>query len=289
MPQCVGLSCRFSGRAGRVEEVRVFSGTAGTCRATVRDPGALRGRLGAGVVAYVPRYGAYVTLSRAPRETALFPVHCCHSSLPGRYASAAYTPVCGGTTDNMPRIRAGGFLECCDMLRGRPRRSSSVRCFGMVRNASLRGDPPAVSHCPAMARHDIPGVRRYAPLCAGSGFPVWLVMVRFAGGRGCVASRHLLLPVEEPGLIWRVFSRGSRSGNTGPSHNVALCRAMARAGGSLGCSAMFRLTGSGGPGRISSGTAAGSAALASHCFASGGIFFREPGRLPGAGARIRAG
>ena len=37
-----------------------FSGTAGTCRATVRDPGALRGRLGAGVVAYVPRYGAYV-------------------------------------------------------------------------------------------------------------------------------------------------------------------------------------------------------------------------------------
>ena len=46
---------------------------------------------------------------------------------------------------------------------------------------------------------------------------------------------------------------------------------------------------SGGPGRLSSGTAAGSAALASHCFASGGIFFREPGRLPGAGARIRAG
>jgi hypothetical protein len=82
---------------------------------------------------------------------------------------------------------------------------------------------------------------------------------------------------------------GSRSENTGPSHNVALCRAMARAGGSLGCSAMFRLTGSGGPGRISSGTAAGSAALPSHCFASGGIFFREPGRLPGAGARIRAG
>lgn len=29
---------------------------------------------------------------------------------------------------------------------------------------------------------------------------------------------------------------------------------------------------SGGPGRISSGTAAGSAALPSHCFASGGIF-----------------
>jgi len=120
MPQCVGLSCRFSGRAGRVEEVRVFSGTAGTCRATVRDPGALRGRLGAGVVAYVPRYGAYVTLSRAPRETALYPVHCSHSSLPGRYASAAYTPVCGGTTGNMPRIPAGGVL-----------RYASV-CVGMV-------------------------------------------------------------------------------------------------------------------------------------------------------------
>ena len=96
-----------------------FSGTAGTCRATVRDPGALRGRLGAGVVAYVPRYGAYVTLSRAPRETALFPVHCRHSSLPGRYASAAYTPVCGGTTGNMPRIPGG---------RG---------CFGMRRYASV--------------------------------------------------------------------------------------------------------------------------------------------------------
>jgi len=60
----------------RLEGVRVFPGTAGTCRATVRNPGALRGRLGAGVVAYVPRYGAYVTLSRAPRETALYPVHC---------------------------------------------------------------------------------------------------------------------------------------------------------------------------------------------------------------------
>jgi len=98
----------------------VLPGTAGTCRATVRNPGALCGRLGAGVVAYVPRYGAYVTLSRAPRETALYPVHCCHSSLPGRYASAAYTPVCGGTTGNMPRIPAGGVL-----------RYASV-CVGMV-------------------------------------------------------------------------------------------------------------------------------------------------------------
>ena len=88
-------------RAGRLEGVRVFSGTAGTCRVRVRNPGALCGRLGAGVVAYVPLIRAYVTLSRAPRETALYPVHCFHSSLPGRYASAAYTPVCGGTTGNM--------------------------------------------------------------------------------------------------------------------------------------------------------------------------------------------
>jgi len=46
----------------------------------------------------------------------MFPVHCCHSSLPGRYASAAYTPVCGGTTDNMPRIPGGGSWNvaiCC--------------------------------------------------------------------------------------------------------------------------------------------------------------------------------
>jgi len=57
--------------------------------------------------------------SRAPRESALFQVHCCHSSLPGRYASAAYTPVCGGTTGNMPRIPGG---------RG---------CFGMRRYASV--------------------------------------------------------------------------------------------------------------------------------------------------------
>ena len=70
---------------------------------------------------------------------------------------------------------------------------------------------------------------------------------------------------------------------------VALCRALSRAGGSLGCSAMFRLTGSRGPGRLSSGTAAGSAVSSSHCLRSEGIFSREPGRVPGAGAGIRAG
>ncbi len=114
----------------------VLPGTAGTCRVRVRNPGALRGRLGGGVVAIMPRYGTYVTLSRAPRETAVFPVHCSHSSLPGRYTSAAYTPVCGGTTGNMPRIPGGGVPGMLRYVAGRPRRSSSVRCFGMVRNGS---------------------------------------------------------------------------------------------------------------------------------------------------------
>jgi len=174
MPQCVGLSCRFSGRrAGCMPDLRsppgasylvpsarvhesaaapfplgrkhrgptgwggsgFFPGRAAHSRGTVQNPGALRGRLGAGVVAYVPLIRALVTLSRAPRETALFQVHCCHSSLPGRYASAAYTPVCGGTTGNMPRIPAG-VPGCCGYVAGRPRRSSSVRCFGMVRTGS---------------------------------------------------------------------------------------------------------------------------------------------------------
>ena len=85
---------------------------------------------------------------------------------------------------------------------------------------------------------------------------------------------------------------------------VSLCSGPCFALGRLHCPAAAGLRGcamwryvapcrgpeiSGGPGRISSGTAAGSAALSSHCFALGGIFFREPGRLPGAGARIRAG
>jgi hypothetical protein len=191
-------------RAGRVEGC-VFSGTAGTCRVRVRNPGALRGRLGAGVVAYVPLIRALVTLSRAPRETALYPVHCSPSSLPGRYASAAYPPAGGGTTGNMARIPGGRVPGMLRYVAGRPRRSSSVRCFGMVRHASLRGDTP---YWLAMARYDTPGVRRYASVCVGSGCPVWLVMVRFAGVRECAASRHLLWSVEEPGLIWRVFSRG---------------------------------------------------------------------------------
>jgi len=119
----------------------VLPGTAGTCRATVRNPGALCGRLGAGVVAYVPRYGAYVTLSRAPRETALFPVHCSHSSLPGRYASAAYTPVCGGTTGNMPRIPGGGVPGMLRYVAGRPRRTRLSPPLPAVPDRLLEGLP----------------------------------------------------------------------------------------------------------------------------------------------------
>ena len=143
----------------------------------------------------MPRYGAYVTLSRAPRETALFPVHCSHSSLPGRYASAAYTPVCGGTTGNMPRIPGGGSWNvaiCCGpasslfvgsvfrygshwfaVLRfgvtRRPSRIVALCRAAMRRYAPVRGDPP---HWLAMARYDTPGVRRFtspSPVGGGTG------------------------------------------------------------------------------------------------------------------------
>ena len=126
----------------------------------------------------------------------------------------------------MPRILGGGFLECCDMLRAglvALRRFGVSVWFALVRHASLRGDTP---YWLTMARYDIPGVRRYASVYVGSGSPVWLVMVRFAGGRGCVASRPLPLPVEEPGLIWRVFSRGVP---VGEYRTVSvLCLAMSR-------------------------------------------------------------
>ena len=145
MPQCVGLSCRFSGRAGRLEGVRVFSGTAGTCRVRVRNPGRGCGRLGGGVVAIMPRYGAYVTLSRAPRETAVFPVHCLHRITSGRYASAAYHPAGGGTTDNMARIPGGGFPGMLRYVAVRPRRYSSVR-YGSLWFAMLRFGVVAMRH-----------------------------------------------------------------------------------------------------------------------------------------------
>ena len=142
-------------RAGRLEGVRVFSGTAGTCRVRVRNPGALRGRLGAGVVAYVPLIRAYVTLSQVPREGALFPPHCSRRITPGRYASAAYPPAGGGTTGNMARIPGGRVPGMLRYVAGRPRRSSSVRCFGMVRYGSVRRGP---------------GVRRFAsPSLVGGG------------------------------------------------------------------------------------------------------------------------
>ena len=130
-------------------------------------PGALRGRLGAGVVAYVPLIRALVTLSRAPRETALFPVHCSHSSLPGRYASAAYSPACGGTTGNVARIPGGGSWNvaiCCG-----PASSlfvGSVFRYGSQWFASGATCRPSriVPRWHGMARYDPPGVRRYAPV-----------------------------------------------------------------------------------------------------------------------------
>lgn len=156
-------------------------------------------------------------------------------------------------------FRAGGFLECCAMLRAglvAIRRFGVSVWFAMVRHASLRGDTP---YWLTMARYDTPGVRRYASVYVGSGSPVWLVMVRFAGGRG-VRRFASPSPMARPGRVARYGAP------------VALCRALSRAGGSLGCSAMFRLTGSRGPGRLSSGTAAGSAALTSHCFHQAGFF-----------------
>jgi len=149
-------------------------------------------------------------------------------------------------------FRAGGFLECCDMLRAglvALRRFGVSVWFAMVRRASLRGDTP---YWLTMARYDTPGVRRYASVCVGSGCPVWLVMVRFAGGRGCVASRHLLRSVEEPGLIWRVFSRASRSENTGPSRflfrYVPRCRAACQGDPGV-CGSFFQSVGLH-PGRV---------------------------------------
>ena len=69
-PGCMSRAAApYPFRGGNIEGrpagggVRFFSRTGGTHWGTVQNPGALRGRLGAGVVAYVPRYGAYVTLS----------------------------------------------------------------------------------------------------------------------------------------------------------------------------------------------------------------------------------
>jgi len=122
-------------RAGRPEGVRVFSGTAGTCRVRVRNPGALRGRLGGGVVAYVPRYGAYVTLSQVPREGALFPPHCSRRITPGRYASAAYHPAGGGTGPDMARILPGSRSE----------NTGPSRYVALCR-AACQGDPGGAGH-----------------------------------------------------------------------------------------------------------------------------------------------
>ena len=117
----------------------------------------------------------------------MFPVHCCHSSL---FVGSVFSQW-------FAMFRFRGDLPAVSHCRAMSRRYAPL-CAGS-------GVPP---HCPAMARYDIPGVRRYAPVYVGSGSPVWLVMVRFAGGRGCVASRRLLRSVEKLRVIWRIFSRG---------------------------------------------------------------------------------
>ena len=132
-------------RAGRLEGVRVFSGTAGTCRATVRNPGALRGRLGAGVVAYVPRYGAYVTLS-GPHGKRL----CFRCIVPTRRFP-------GG-------MRRPHILRSVEELRvmWRVFRAGGASvCFGMRRY----GSPVRCGFWHGMSRYGAPEVVRYVSLC----------------------------------------------------------------------------------------------------------------------------
>ncbi len=148
-------------KTGRPEEVRVFPRTGGTHQATVRNPGALRGRLGAGVVATMPRYGAYVPLSRAPRETALYPVYCSRcivptASLPGGIRRPHIL-----RSVEEPWVICRVFSRCRDPLECRAMSRLGVsEWFAMFR---FRGDPP---ECAAMRRFGASG------------------MVRFAGGRG---------------------------------------------------------------------------------------------------------
>ncbi len=198
------------------------------------------------MIAYVPRYGALVTLSRAPRETAVFPVHCSHSSLPGRYASAAYHPAGGGTTGNMPRIPGGGSWNvaiCCGpasslfvgsvfrygshwfaMLRfgvtRRPSRIVALCRAAMRRYAPVRGDPP---HWLAMARYDTPGVRRFtspSPVGGGTGPDMARILPASRPGRekthlhrspvvaDLASPRRSTPPARRKGVIGRVVGWG---------------------------------------------------------------------------------
>ena len=172
----------------------------------------------------------------------------------------------------MPRIRAGGFLECCDMLRAG---LVALRRFG-------------VSVWFAMLRFGV--TRRTGSRWHGMTYRECAAMRRYTSGRG---ARYGSLWFGSPGVGVRRFASPSPMARPGRVARygapVAQCRAMARPGGSLGCSAMFRLTGSRGPGRISSGTAAGSAALPSHCFHCLGHFSVGSGRFPRACCGIRAG
>ena len=143
---------------------------------------------------------------------------------PGRYASAAYTPVCGGTTDNMPRIRAGGFLECCDMLRAglvALRRFGvsvwfAMLRFGVTRRTGSRWHGMTYRECAAMRRYASGRGARYGSLWFGS-----------PGVGGCVASRHL--PRWRGPGEWRAMAHLSRyvapCRGPGDPSGVPLCSA----------------------------------------------------------------
>jgi len=183
----------------------------------------------------------------------------------------------------MRSVRGGGqnriLFSCSIRVHSRagpaPASLSGVHT-GRFKNCKVcrRGSAPGRDRIPNVRESGCAAMRRFG----GSG--------RYRPGRGYCdilripghGSARRYSSVECDGM--RRFATPSPVARDGAP--VAQCRGP-------GLPRVFRLTGSGGHGRLSSGTAAGSATLASHCFALGGIFFREPGRLPGAGARIRAG
>ena len=166
---------------------------------------------------------------RAPRGTALLPVHCCHSSL-----------FVGSVFRNGSQCFASG-ATC------RPSRIVALCRAAMRRYAPVRGS-------------------RYGSLWFGS------------PGSGV---RRFASPSPAGGVTRPDMARilpGPRSGNTGPSRFfVSLCRALSRAGDLQRSRPPLQWNGC----RV--------CCVAFALFRIGRDFFREPGRLPGAGARIRAG
>jgi len=151
----------------------------------------------------------------------VFPVHCCHSSLPGRYASAAYTPVCGGTTDNMPRIPGGGSWNvaiCCgpasSLFVGSVFRYGSP-CFASGRPAGRLALSRDGTVWHGMTRRECAAMRRFRgskPISPGP--------ARRYSSVECVGMRRFASPspMARPGRVARYGAP------------VAQCRAMSRAG-----------------------------------------------------------